>query len=88
MVRVSKEKKIEEIEKNYEFFKSNLSELLETHKNTYALIRQRKILNYFKTIYDAEKFAREKFDDNLYSIQKITNKPIELGIFSRAFNQR
>lgn len=73
-----------EVDKNFEAFQRLLPELIETHHGKFALMRGKKIVQIFDTVHDAVVFAKEKFEDDLFSVQKITNQAADLGIFSHA----
>lgn len=72
------------IKENYEYFKSQLPDLLERDAGKYALLRDKKIIGIYDTVRDAQMTGEKFYDDNLFSVQKIDNKPIELGFFSHA----
>ena len=72
------------IEKNFAFFQSKLPELMRDHGNRYALLRDEKIIALYDTSRDADLTGAMLFKDDLYSIQKVTQTPVNLGIFSCA----
>ncbi len=67
-----------EVHQNYEYFKTQLPELMKEHEDEYVLIRKKKIINFFKNVSDAYWFGREEFPDRIYSLQKVTDQPIIL----------
>ena len=71
-----------EVDKNYEAFQKLLPELIEEHNGRFALMRGEKVVNIFDSVHDAVVFAKEKYDDDLFSVQKITKQAVDLGIFS------
>lgn len=73
-----------EVDKNFEAFQKLLPELIEAHDGKFALMRGKKIVQIFDSVHDAVVFAKEKYDDDLFSVQKITNQAADLGIFSHA----
>ena len=76
-----------EIDKNFEAFKRMLPELLKD-EGKYAIFRDGKHVLTLDTFADALKVSRAMFDDEKYSIQKITSHPIDLGFRSRALHRR
>lgn len=68
----------EEVDKNYEFFKKELPSLLKEHKGEFILIRDQRIEAYCRTFEEAVFIGKEKFSDNRFSIQEVTNEPIDL----------
>ena len=73
-----------EVHANYAAFKKLLPDVLEEHRGKYAVMRDKKIVGFFRTVDEAGPFARAKFPDWHYSIQLVTDQPIDFGIFSRA----
>ena len=73
-----------EVDKNYEAFQKLLPELIEKHNGRFALMRGKKMVHIFDSVHDAVVFAKEKYDDDLFSVQKISNQAADLGIFSHA----
>jgi hypothetical protein len=76
-----------EVEKNFAKFKEVLPTLT-AHYGKFALFRDGKLVEIYDTFEDALKTAQAFYVDGLYSIQKITNKPIDLGLRSRALLHR
>ena len=73
-----------EVEENYEAFVKMLPSLLLTHRDQYALLKDKKVLAYFSTSGDARTAAESFIPDKIYSIQKVTDLAIDLGYFSHA----
>ena len=73
-----------EVDLNYEAFSRLLPELLLKHENQYVLMRNGSVESIFDTMRDAVVAASKLFDDDLYSVQKITDEPVNLGFFSYA----
>lgn len=74
----------DEIDRNLEAFKAQLPALLEQHKGRYALLRHQEIVGVYDTIRDAQLTGRTFYEDGLFSIQKVTAEPVNLGFFSYA----
>ncbi len=70
-----------EVEHNYDFFQRHMSEYLPTQFGRYALLRHRKIIDFFDDAAQAEERG-EQFPDGLYSIQLVDPAPVNLGLFS------
>lgn len=73
-----------EIDQNFEAFEKLVPELIKNHRGQFVVMRKEKPIEFFDTIRDAMIFADTKFDDGLFSIQEINQKPIDLGWFSHA----
>ncbi|MFA6218796.1 MAG: hypothetical protein WC692_03345 [Erythrobacter sp.] len=76
-----------EIQRNLFAFLPKLPELLPEHEGSYALLRNQQIQGIHVKLSDALKVAYERFADGLFSIQRVTVRPQELGMFSSAENQ-
>ena len=70
----------EEVDRNYAFFKRELPNIITGRFGQYALLRDSAVVDYFDTFGDAEKYAALAFKDRMYSIQKVEDSVIDLGI--------
>lgn len=75
-----------EVDKNYEAFQKLLPGLTQEHNGRFALMRGEKVVNIFDSVHDAVVFAKEKYDDDLFSVQEITERIVDMGFFSHAIN--
>ncbi len=73
----------DQVDKNYEAFQKALP-TLQAHAGKYALLRDEEIIAIYDTLSDAVATAEKFYPDGLYSIQKITADPVDLGYFSHA----
>lgn len=71
-----------EVEGNYDAFVRSLGRILEKHRGQFALMRNGEIIGYFDRPGAANVAAHKKFPDGLYSIQEVTDEPIDLGFWS------
>jgi hypothetical protein len=73
-----------ETDGNYAVFKQQLPELLKTHRGFWALLKNRKIIEFFETRSDAIKTGHLLFGDNGYfSIQQVAEqKPLTIIFLS------
>ena len=76
-----------EIERNYAAFKDMLADLLPDRAGQYALLQGQRLAGVYDTAGDAERAGYDKFGDQPYSIQLVTEKPIDLGFYSYALSQ-
>ena len=79
--RIAKEA---EIDSNLVFFQEKLPELLAAHRGKYALLRHREIVGIYDTALDAQVTGQKFYADGLFSVQQITDEPIDLGFFTHA----
>ena len=83
------DKEIEaEINKNYKVFEGQLPDLMNSQPGKFALMRNKKIMQFFDSAGDAMIYAEAQYSDGLYSIQKITVRTTDLGYFSHAVHLR
>ena len=77
-----------EVNENYETFKDLLPELIKTDVNRFALMSNRQVLACFDTCRDANLAGKYLLNGKLFSIQQVTDKPLDLGSFSRGIYRR
>lgn len=77
-----------EIQRNLFAFLPRLPELLPDHEGSFALLRNQEIASIHRKLSDALRAAYAEFSDGLFSIQRVTERPQELGMFSSAENPR
>jgi hypothetical protein len=77
-----------EVEANYKAFVDLLPQLLAAHRDQFALMKGGKILSFYSSPIDARAAAEAFINDKLYSIQKVTDVPVDLGYFSHAYYRR
>jgi len=76
-----------EIERNFDFFQRNLSAYLPARSGQFALLHDCDCKGFFPTAIDAEREGDRQFPDQVYSIQEVTDAPVDLGFFTYAFDQ-
>jgi hypothetical protein len=76
-----------EVNKNFERFKEILPSIIH-EQGKYALMRHSELVEIYETFLDAFRTGEKFFEDRLYSVQPITDKPIDLGFRSRAVHSR
>lgn len=78
----------EQVDKNYDAFLALLPNIITTQRNKYALMRDGAAVGYYSTLEDAYVTANKFFPDGLFSVQKVTDLPVDLGFFSHAVSIR
>ena len=73
-----------EIDDNYDYFQRQLARILPLHQGQYALLKSCRVEGYFDKPGEAYRAGVTRFDDGLFSIQEVTDKPLHLGFFSLA----
>lgn len=74
----------QEVDRNFDFFQRNLALFLKDHAGDYALLKSCVVAGFFPTPGEAYMAGRSKFADGIFSIQEVTDEPIDLGFFSHA----
>jgi hypothetical protein len=75
-----------EIDQNFDYFLGKLSSLLTTERGKFALIHNRSIVCCFNRLSEAVEVGNKEFPDRIYSIQEVTDTPIDLGFYSHVTN--
>ncbi len=73
-----------EVKRNYDAFVRQLPQLLAAHRGKYALMRNAQIVEFFDTAGDAFRAGQRLYKDHIFSIQEVTETPVDLGFFSYA----
>lgn len=71
-----------EVDRNYDVFQRSLARLLADHRDEYALMKDGEVVGFFAMPGDALAEAKARFGDGAFSIQEITDEPIDLGFVS------
>lgn len=79
---------VDGVEKNYQAFKRLLPDLMKKYANRHAFMRHEKVIGIYSTARDAVLTGRTFYEDGLFSVQKITAQPVDLGYFSHAVHIR
>lgn len=82
------EKKLQAITDNYHAFEAMLALLLQDHKGEYVLMRDGQVVGFFDGAGAAQRAGVERFDDGLFSVQKVEEQGIDLGFYSHARYRR
>lgn len=72
----------EEVDRNYDVFVRRLADLLVDHRDQYALMRDGEIVGFFTKPGDAYRVGLDRFEDSIFSVQEVTDEPIDLGFWS------
>lgn len=78
----------EQVDRNYEAFVAMLPSILPQHQNKYALMKDGEVVAFYSTLEDAYTTANKFFPDQPFSVQKVTDIPVDLGFFSHAISSR
>lgn len=73
------EKANREVSENYTFFQTQLEELKKDHFNQFALLHQKKIIEFFNDEDDAIKIGKRDYGEGGFSVQQVNDQIIDLG---------
>jgi hypothetical protein len=71
-----------EVDRNYDAFVRVLGSILPEHRDQLALMKDGRIVAYFEKPGEAYRVGLERFPDGIFSIQEVTDEPIDLGFWS------
>ena len=71
-----------EVDQNYDAFVRTLGTILHEHRGQFALMRHGKIVAYYDRPGAANVVGCERYRDGIFSIQEVTDEPIDLGFWS------
>jgi hypothetical protein len=77
-----------EIHKNFEYFQKVVDDWLPIHAGQFALLRDGELVDFFDQPGAAIGMAVENFEDGKYSVQRVVNRPVDLGFLSYASGDR
>jgi hypothetical protein len=77
-----------EVDRNFEAFEAILGSILPVRRGEFVLMRHGGIVSYFPSESDALAEGRHRFEDGVFSVQEVTDRPVDLGFFSHAINSR
>lgn len=78
----ARQRQREEVDRNYDAFKQMLPRILPEHLDQLALMKDERIVGYFEKPLEAFRAATEMFPDGVFSIQEVTDEPLDLGFWS------
>lgn len=76
------------IRKNFDYFQGVVMNWMPNHAGQFALLRDGGLVDFFDAPSEAIKLAVEKFEDGQFSIQRVIDRPVDLGFLSYASGDR
>lgn len=76
-----------EIERNYVAFVDMLRELLPQNEGRYALMHDMELKGLFDSPGNADREGFAKFGRDQYSVQFVSDQPVDMGFMSNAIHQ-
>jgi hypothetical protein len=78
----------EQVDRNYEAFRAMLPSILLLHEGKYALMKDGAAVGFYSTLEDVYMTANQFYKDQVFSVQRVTETPVDLGFFSHAIASR
>lgn len=75
-----------EVDQNYDYFQRRIASYMTDQRGRYALVRHCKVIDFFDDPGEAAREGSKRFADSIFSIQEVTDAPIDLGLYSYAAN--
>jgi hypothetical protein len=70
------------IKENFDAFERLLPSILIAHSGKVALLRDRKVYDYFDTPSEAIRCGHRQFPDRIFSVQRVERSTVDLGWYS------
>lgn len=77
-----------EIRQNFHYFQSVVADLMPRHAGEYVLLHQRSVVDIFKRPVDALNAGMSQFENGLFSVQRVVDRPLDLGFLSYGSGDR
>lgn len=71
-----------EIDRNFDAFQRVLSQYLPLHRGEWALLRHGRVVSLHPNAASAEGTGLSLYDDDLFSVQEVSDEVVDLGFFS------
>ncbi|RLA07543.1 MAG: hypothetical protein DRQ51_05810 [Gammaproteobacteria bacterium] len=68
-----------EVDDNFNFFKTQLSDFKKNHLNQYALLHKKQVSGFYESENDAIQIGMKDYGEGCFSVQKVASTNIELG---------
>lgn len=77
-----------ETKRNFDFFVSQADSWVASHAGKFALLRRGGLVEFFDKPNEAAQCALDRFPDGEFSIQRVINRPVDLGFLSYGSGDR
>lgn len=81
------EANVTEIDRNFDYFRRNLSTFINKQRGRFALLRDSHVEGFFDRAFEALANGNSRFPDARFSIQEVTDEVSDLGYWSHAFDR-
>ena len=72
----------QEVDANYAVMQEKITDIIADHEGQYALMKDKQIVEFFDSWEDAIKYGNNQYDNGIFSVQKVSNEVVSLGMLS------
>lgn len=76
------------IRQNFYYFQGVVASLMDRHAGQYALLHSQSVIDIFARPIEALEAGYARFADGLFSVQKVIDRPLDLGFMSYGSGER
>lgn len=76
------------IRQNFDYFQGVVGDLMERHAGKYALLHAKTVVEVFTRPIQALEAGCARFADGQFSVQKVIDRPLDLGFISYGSGER
>ncbi|MGP1282018.1 MAG: hypothetical protein ACTS1X_03485 [Parasphingopyxis sp.] len=76
------------LRENFHYFQGVVKSLMESHAGQYALLHSKSVIDIFPRPIEALQAGHTQFADGMFSVQKVTDRPFDLGFMSYGSGER
>lgn len=76
------------IRQNFDYFQEVVRSLMTNHAGQYALLHECTVVEVFRRPIEAVEAGHVRFKDGLFSIQRVIDRPLDLGFMSYGSSER
>lgn len=77
-----------ELRQNFQYFQRIVGGLMDRHSGQYALLRSQSVVDFFPRPMEALEAGYAQFADGRFSVQKVIDRPLDLGFMSYGSGDR
>jgi hypothetical protein len=77
-----------DIRQNFHYFQGIVGGLMARHAGEYALLRSRSVVGIYPRPIEALEAGYSQFEDGQFSVQKVIDRPLDLGFMSYGSGDR
>ena len=76
------------LKENFLFFEGVVREYIDQHEGEFALVHGQSVVGFYERPFEAAEAGYAQFSDGLFSIQKVSERPADLGFMAYGAGDR